>query len=86
MGRLALLFGYENIYMWQGETVARSDTLTQANLSRLGETCRNRPGLHSSSRSGEKLLFWVRHYLAHTKDARLSENAWKPWYVAPVLA
>ncbi|QCE06322.1 hypothetical protein DEO72_LG9g1333 [Vigna unguiculata] len=41
----------------RGETMARSDTLAQASLSRLGETCRNRSGLHSSSRSGESSCF-----------------------------
>jgi len=35
--------------MWQGETVARFDTLAQVSLSRLGETCKNRSELHSSS-------------------------------------
>ncbi|QCD83690.1 Ribosomal protein L7/L12 [Vigna unguiculata] len=37
--------------------MVRSDTLVQASLSRLGETCRNRLGSHSSSRSGGELSF-----------------------------
>jgi len=37
--------------------VARFDTLAQASLSRLGETCRNKSGLHSSSRSGKSSCF-----------------------------
>jgi len=51
-----LLFGYENVAI-VGRTMARSDTLAQASLSRIGETCRSRPGSHSNSCSGEELLF-----------------------------
>ncbi|QCE13863.1 hypothetical protein DEO72_LG11g861 [Vigna unguiculata] len=41
----------------EGRTVARPVALAQARLSRLGETCRSRPRLHSNSRSGGELLF-----------------------------
>jgi len=37
--------------------MAISDTLAQASLSRLGETCRSKLGSHSSSHSGGKLSF-----------------------------
>jgi len=67
-------------------TMARPVTLAQARLTRLGETCRSRPGLHSNSHSGGELLFWARHYLAQARNARLSENVWEPWCVVVVLA
>jgi len=53
---MALLFGSENM-LWQGEIVTRFDTLAQASLSRLDETCRNSPRLHASSRLGESSWF-----------------------------
>jgi len=53
---LVLLFGYENVAVgWR--IVARYDTLAQASLSRLGETCRNRLGSYSSSHSSVELSF-----------------------------
>jgi len=70
-----LSFGYENVAI-VGRAVARSDTLAQASMSCLGETCRSRPVSHSNSRLGRELLFWARYYLAHARDAHLSENAW----------
>jgi len=75
-----------NLWLLQGETEARLVTFAQARLTHPGETCRNRPGLHSNSRSSGELLFWARHYLAQATDARLSENAWKPWCATVVLA
>ncbi|QCD86162.1 hypothetical protein DEO72_LG3g683 [Vigna unguiculata] len=50
---LVLLFGYEKVAVAR-RTVARSDTLAQASLSRLSATCRSRLGSHSNSRSGER--------------------------------
>jgi len=41
-----LLFGCENMTV-AGRTVARSVALAQARLTRPGETCRSRPGLHT---------------------------------------
>jgi len=43
-----------------GRIVARSDTLAQASLSRLGETCRSRPGSHSKSSCFERGTISVR--------------------------
>ena len=66
--------------------MARFDTLAQASLSRLGETCRNKPELHSSSRSGGSSCFergtisLRRETLA---EARTRESL---GLVAPVLA
>jgi len=79
-----LLFRCENVAI-AGRIVARSVALTQARLTRPGETCRNKPGLPSNSRSGEELLFWAGHYLTQARDARLSENAREPWYPAAFL-
>jgi len=66
--------------------VARLVTLAQAILTRVGETCISRPGLHSNFCSGGELLFWARHYLTQARDVCLCENAWKPWCAAAVLA
>jgi len=41
---LVLLFGCEHVTV-AGETVARSVTLTQARLTRPGETCRSKLGV-----------------------------------------
>ncbi|QCE11220.1 hypothetical protein DEO72_LG10g2453 [Vigna unguiculata] len=41
MGCLVILVGYVCMAV-AGRTVARPDVFAQANLSRLGETCRNR--------------------------------------------
>ena len=82
---LGLLVGCECVAVAE-RTVARHITLAQARLTRPGETCKNRPGLPLNSCSGRELLFWARHYLAQARDARLSENAWKPWCVAAILA
>jgi len=82
---LVLLFGCETVAA-AGRTVARPVALAQARLSRPGETCRSRPGLHSNSCSSGKLLFWVRHYLAQARDSRLSENVWGPWCATAILA
>jgi len=80
-----LLFGCENMVVtWR--TVARSIALAQARLTRPGEICKSRPGLHTNSRSVGELLFWVRQCLAQARGTRLSEKAWKPWGVAAVLA
>ena len=82
---LGLLVGCECVAV-AGRTMVRPVTLVQARLTHQGETCRNRPRLPSNSRSGGELLFWARHYLGQARDARLSENAWKPWCVAAFLA
>jgi len=39
---MTLLFGHECVTVARG-TVVRLDILAQATLSRLGETCRNKP-------------------------------------------
>jgi len=40
-----------------GKQWRETHVLAQAGLSRLGETCRNMPDSHSSSRSGGELSF-----------------------------
>ncbi|QCE07336.1 hypothetical protein DEO72_LG9g2355 [Vigna unguiculata] len=60
---------------FQGEIVTRFDTLAQASLSRLDETCRNSPRLHASSRLGESSWRGTRSCLAQARRARLSEPA-----------
>jgi len=77
MGCLVILFG---MYVWliQVRTVARTDNLTQASLSRLGEISRGLPmPFYASCRSGDQILFWARECLAQARGSHLSENVQK---------
>ena len=81
---LALLFEYENMFV-----AGRNSG--EVWYSRPSELVSPRRDLQKQVRVAlelllrRKLLFWVRHYLAQARDARLSENAWESWHVAPVL-
>jgi len=59
-----------------GWTVARPNVLAQATWPRLGETCRNRPKLALELSLKRRAFVWVRHHLAQTREACLSEDAW----------